>query len=260
MPRRRFYVPRDQIRNGVAILPPDQSHHLFNVLRLRPGDEVEVFDGEGINYAGEVSDAGPEIRIRKVIKEGEISPTKCRIILAPALIKPERFEWMLQKATELGVEEFIPLRTRYSETSISAERLDKRMERWRRIVRESSKQCRRLSLPKIRQPEEFENFINSGSSREYPKLMLDEKAPVSWALQVPWSDRVCLCIGPEGGWDRAEVAGAQKAGYHVFSLGDRILRSETAAIASVSIVQFLVGRRGQEESLRAPRLPEQGRK
>jgi len=258
MPRRRFYVPRDQIRNGVAILPPDQSHHLFNVLRLRPGDEVEVFDGEGVNYAGEVSDAGPEIRIRKVIKEGEISPAKCRIILAPALIKPERFEWMLQKATELGVEEFIPLMTRYSETSISAERLDKRMERWCRIVREASKQCCRLSIPNIRRPERFEDFLNSGRGRDGSKLMLYEKAAISRGLQVPQSGQVLLCIGPEGGWDREEVADAEKAGYDVFSLGDRILRSETAAIAAVSIVQFLGGRLGQEGFQPASRLPEQG--
>jgi 16S rRNA (uracil1498-N3)-methyltransferase len=258
MPRRRFYVPRDQIRNGVAILPPDQSHHLFNVLRLGPGDEVEVFDGEGTSYVGEVSNAGPEIRIHKAIPAAEVNSARCRIILAPALIKAERFEWMLQKATELGVEEFAPLITRHSEISIPADRLATRMERWRRIVREASKQCCRLSLPSIRQPERFEDFLNSGCGGDYPKLMLYEKAPISWGLQVPPSNQVYLCIGPEGGWDREEVADAEQAGYHVFSLGDRILRSETAAIASVSIVQFLVGRRGEECFSPAPQLPEQG--
>jgi 16S rRNA (uracil1498-N3)-methyltransferase len=258
MPRRRFYVPRDQIRNGVAILPPDQSHHLFNVLRLGPGDEVEVFDGEGTSYLGEVSDARPEIRIHKVIQAPDANSTKCRIILAPALIKAERFAWMLQKATELGVEEFVPLITSYSEISIPENRLAMRMERWQRIVREASKQCCRLSIPHIRQPERFEDFLNSGRGHVGPKLMLYEKASMSPGLQVPRSSQVLLCVGPEGGWDREEVADAEKAGYDVFSLGDRILRSETAAIAAVSIVQFLVGRLGKEGFQPASRLPEQG--
>jgi 16S rRNA (uracil1498-N3)-methyltransferase len=258
MPRRRFYVPRDQIRNGIAILPHDQFHHLRNVLRLGPGDEVEVFDGEGNGYIGEVSKTGPEILIRKGMPATATALSRCRIILAPALIKPERFEWMLQKATELGVEEFAPLITRHSEISIPADKLAGRMERWRRIVREASKQCCRLALPSLRQPEQFEDFLKSGCGEPCRKLILYEKAPVSRRLQVPQSTQVCLCIGPEGGWDREEVAGAEKAGYHVFSLGDGILRSETAAIASVSIVQYLIGSCGQEGLPPVSQLPEQG--
>jgi 16S rRNA (uracil1498-N3)-methyltransferase len=258
MPRRRFYVPRDQIRNGIAILPPDQSHHLFNVLRLGPGDEVEVFDGEGASYLGEVSAARPEIRINKVIQAPDANSAKCRIILAPALIKAERFEWMLQKATELGVEEFVPLVTGNSEILIPENRLATRMERWQRIVRESSKQCCRLSIPHIRQPERFEDFLNSGRGHDGPKLMLYEKASTSQGLQIRQSSQVLLCIGPEGGWDREEVADAEKAGYDVFSLGDRILRSETAAIAAVSIVQFLIGGLGKKGFQPVSRLPEPG--
>jgi 16S rRNA (uracil1498-N3)-methyltransferase len=256
MPRRRFYVPRDQIHDGVAILPPDQFHHLFNVLRLRPGDEVEIFNGEGTSYLGEVLGAGPEIRIQKETKSLEPNSSNCRIILAPALIKAERFEWMLQKSTELGVEEFAPLITRHSEILIPETKLAARMERWQRIAREAAKQCRRLSIPRIRQPERFEGFLNSGSDQKGAKLLLDEKAPISRRLQIAPSRQVFLCIGPEGGWDRQEVEDAEKAGYQVFSLGDWILRSETAAIAAVSIVHYLTGRFGRGESGPSSLLPE----
>ena len=101
--------------------------------------------------------------------------------------------------------------------------------------------------------------MRAGCSPHGSKWMLYEKAPVSGLLQVPHSDQVCLCIGPEGGWALEEVAVAREAGYHVFSLGGRILRSETAAIASVSIVQFLAGRRRDDEISPPTRLPEQGR-
>jgi len=244
MPRRRFFVPRDKIRNGVAILPPDQFHHLFNVLRIGPGDEIEIFDGEGASYLGEVSNIGPEIHVRKIIQAAGISSAGCHITLAIALIKAERFEWMLQKATELGVWEFAPLVTRHSEISISGTRLAARMERWRRIVREASKQCRRLNIPHICEPDRFENFLNSGRGQDFQKLMLYEKAPASRGLRISQSEQACLCIGPEGGWDQQEVADAEEVGYQIFSLGDRILRSETAAIAAVSIIQFLVGELG----------------
>jgi len=152
---------------------------------------------------------------------------------------------MLQKSTELGVDEFAPLITRYSEIFVSETKLASRMERWRRILREAAKQCRRRSIPRIRQPERFESFLNSGQDRHIPKLILDEKASTSHGLRIPDSNQVLLCIGPEGGWDRQEVEDAVSAGYDVFSLGDRILRSETAAIAAVSIVHYLAGGLGK---------------
>jgi 16S rRNA (uracil1498-N3)-methyltransferase len=244
MPRRRFYIPRDQIREGIAVLPPDQFHHLFNVLRLGPGDEVEIFDGEGTGYMGEVSGSGSEILIRGIMPASVIKPATCRLILAPALIKADRFEWVLQKATELGVQEFAPLKTRYCEISIPENKLAARMERWCRIVQEASKQCCRLSIPLIHPPVLFGEFLASKFGHDCTKLMLYEKAALSWGVRCPLSSLVLLCIGPEGGWDREEVANAEKAGYDVLGLGNRILRSETAALAAVSIIQFQAGELG----------------
>jgi 16S rRNA (uracil1498-N3)-methyltransferase len=244
MPRRRFYIPPDQIRDGIAVLPEDQSHHLFNVLRLKPGDEVEIFDGEGNGYFGEVAGSGREIKIRAPMPASQITAGKCRLILAPALIKADRFEWVLQKATELGVEEFTPLFTRFCEISIPETKIAARLERWRRIVREASKQCRRLSIPRIHPPVPFPHFLTSKLGQDCSKLMLYEKAMLPWDFQRSSLSRVLLCIGPEGGWDVKEVVNAEEAGYDILGLGSRILRAETAALAAVSIIQFQAGELG----------------
>jgi 16S rRNA (uracil1498-N3)-methyltransferase len=244
MPQRRFFVPRDQIHNGIASLPADQSHHLSHVLRLRPGDEVEIFDGEGAGYIGEVGASCSEIRIRKKSPASLVTPAKRHLMLAPALIKADRFEWILQKATELGVEEFAPLVTRFCDISIPENRLAARMDRWRRIVKEASKQCRRFSIPSIYTPMLFDDFLEAKCSQDCTKLLLYEKTSMPWNSQFSRSSRILLCIGPEGGWDRKEVAKAKEAGYDVFGLGNRILRSETAALAAVSIIQFQTGELG----------------
>ena len=137
MSRRRFFVPRDQIRDGRALLPADQAHHLRDVLRIRSGAEVELFDGEGSCYTGKVEIHRAEIRIVALRKTEPAENPWTRLILAPALIKSERFEWILQKATELGVREFIPLKTRFSDIRISDSKLEARLQRWQRVVREA---------------------------------------------------------------------------------------------------------------------------
>jgi 16S rRNA (uracil1498-N3)-methyltransferase len=236
MSRRRFYVPKESIREGYAVLPSRQAHHLRNVLRLGTGDAVEIFDGEGAGYAGEIELHGSEVFVRslKKIDPGE-SPV--RLILAPALIKAAKFELVLQKATELGVSGIVPLNTRFSDIRIPSEKIDSRMERWRRIVQEASKQCRRFAAPRIWEPLDFSEFLALEEFSSYRKLLLYEKAVEPWQAQGELSDEVVLCIGPEGGWEPGEVERAERAGFGIFSLGPWILRAETAAIAAVSILQ-----------------------
>ncbi len=238
MPRRRFFVPREQICDGIALLPQDQAHHLRTVLRLKPGDEVEVFDGEGTGYLGRVESCIPEVRIRLRDVAYRVEQPAARVSLAAALIKADRFEWLIQKATELGVEEIIPLRTRFCGIRVSPDRLDLRLERWHRIAREASKQCRRLSVPMVSQPREFGELLSSEHMSDNTRILFYEKASIPLSRAGALSGRILICTGPEGGWDPAEVDEASRAGFSIFRLGPHILRAETAAIAALAIVQF----------------------
>ena len=211
MTRKRFFVPRDSIRGGIATLPPDQAYHLRHVLRLGTGDVVEFFDGEGGRYIGEVELHGPEVWVRR-----------------------------LQKATELGVEEIIPLKTRFSDIRIPDSKIDIRLERWGRIVQEASKQCRRPTVPRVRKPIQFSDFLCLKELSASTRLLFFEKAADLPRLESVLSDRIVLCIGPEGGWDSNEIEQARETGYKTFSLGPWILRAETAALAAVSIIQFQI--------------------
>ena len=238
MTRRRFYVPRDSIQNGTAYLLPDQSHHLRDVLRLGAGETVEIFDGEGAGYTGEVAfrDSAAVInRLRQLPPE----PVGIPLILAAALIKPAKFEWILQKAAELGAREIIPVKTRRSEIQIPHNKFDSRCERWNRIVREASRQCGRFSAPKVRPPLDYSDMLQCEEFSGFRKLLFYENAAGLWRPEeIGATDGIVLCTGPAGGWEDDEIETARKAGYSIFSLGPWILRAETAAVAAVSIVQY----------------------
>jgi len=237
MSRRRFFVPADAVQNGIASLPPDQAHHLRDVLRLGSGEIVEIFDGAGHGYVGEVEIRDSRVSVRN-LQIVSVEAPKARLILAAALIRSAKFEWILQKATELGADEIIPLKTRFSEIDIPPGKITPRLERWDRIVREATKQCRRLTAPRVHVPRAFPDFLASEEFSSFPKYLFYEKASEPWRLDSDGLPHgVVLCIGPEGGWDNGEIERARDAGYRVSSLGPWTLRAETAAIAALSIVQ-----------------------
>jgi 16S rRNA (uracil1498-N3)-methyltransferase len=237
MSRKRFYVPRDSIRDGVAVLPPNQAHHLHNVLRMGSGDIVEIFDGEGNGFIGAVEMRGSDAIIRD-LKYMPFEKKPVAITLAAALVKSAKFEWMLQKTTELGIEEVIPLKTRFSEIQIPEGKVDSRVERWTRIAHEASKQCGRFAVPRVRRPVSFQDLLGIEEFAGCTKFLFYEKAGIYWKPeQIPFTERIVLAIGPEGGWDRDEIEQAAGAGFQIFSLGPLVLRAETAAIAAVSIMQ-----------------------
>jgi len=237
MSRRRFFVPPEQVCRGIAQLQPDQAHHLRHVLRLRAGTEVEIFDGTGRDYTGVIEFGGGVARI-VALHELEVRGCDGPILtLAVALIKSDRFELVLQKATELGVDAFVPLLTRHCKARLPALKIAPRLDRWKSIIREACKQCRRSTIPEIRAPLEFERWLDDDAYRGYERYLLHAEAPQP-PLVPPPAGRIILCIGPEGGWHEAEVAAAEKGGWKIFRLGDRIMRAETAAIAAAALFRF----------------------
>ena len=177
MSRRRFFVPGECIRDGVACLLSDQAHHLRNVLRLRAGDVVEIFDGKGSGYVGEVDFQETAVYIRG-LRSIATHESQVPVLLAASLIKSSKFEWILQKATELGVQEIIPLKTRRSDIEIPEGRIAGRLQRWDRIVMEASKQCRRSSAPRIQEPQAFPDFLSMQRSLHVPGLCCTKRLQI----------------------------------------------------------------------------------
>jgi 16S rRNA (uracil1498-N3)-methyltransferase len=239
MTRRRFYVPAQSISGDTALLQPEQAHHLRDVLRLAVGDTVELFDGRGNGYTGVVTDNSVEVRVGKLRPLASPVPQP-RLTIAIALIKSDRFEWMLEKATELGADEFIPLVTRFTGIRIPEQRLEGRLQRWERIVTEAARQCGRQDVPAVLPPLEFRRLLEAERLTRLARFILFEGAAQLLVPEYAESCGALLCIGPEGGWDQSEVDAAGSAGFRVFSLGQTVLRSETAAIAAVALFRFHV--------------------
>lgn len=236
MARRRFLV--DQIQNNNAELRGNTARHLARVLRAQPGQQYEISDGAQV-YLAEVSEISKDRVTFRVLEPVDAPPAAVRLTIFAALIKFDRFEWLVEKATELGVSAIVPVNTARSEKGLM-EAARKRSERWRRIACESSQQARRLQPPEISGPQEFRAAITAEAGIRY---FLEEQpgaTPLIVAVPAPEkrrpSDSVGLLIGPEGGWTDSERAEAAAAGWTPVSLGSAILRAETAGLAAAALL------------------------
>ena len=233
MARRRFFV--DAVRGGLAELRGDEARHLTRVLRAEAGVRYEISDNQSA-YLAEIAEARGNCVVFRVLEPIASPDLPVRITLVAALIKFDRFEWMIEKATELGVERILPVETARSEKGLF-EASGKRTERWIRIARESSQQSRRVRAPEILPAVRMEASLGVPVTYRY---WLEETSAPTLLRQVPASPQtdasVALFIGPEGGWTDAERTQAVAAGWQPVSLGPLVLRAETAAAAAIGIV------------------------
>jgi len=234
MARRRFFVP--QVRRGVAELTGDEAEHVVRVLRAEVGEVYEISDNNKL-YLAEIEVARKSLVSFKITEELSTPPPEAEIVLLAALIKFDRFEWIVEKATELGVTEIRPFEASRSERGLM-QAAAKRRHRWEKIAQESSQQAKRAHLPVIAEALPFRESLAFNADL---KLMLDEdsRLPI-WQLFPPTknlTDRIALLLGPEGGFTDEERDAAHAAGWQSCSLGGTILRAETAAAAGVSIIK-----------------------
>jgi 16S rRNA (uracil1498-N3)-methyltransferase len=238
MARRRFFV--DALRNGVAELHGEDARHLTRVLRVEPGQQYEVSDNQAA-YLAEIAEARGERVVFRIIEALPAPHPVVVITLLASIIKFDRFEWIVEKSTELGVERIIPVVATRTEKGLF-DASGKRTERWLRIARESSQQSRRVRMPAILPALRFDRAI--AESAEY-RCFLDEgfqgevQAPPLLATlpaQRTAADRIAVLLGPEGGWTDAERQSAMASGWLAASLGPQILRAETAAVAALAIL------------------------
>jgi len=237
MARRRFFV--HSVRGDRAELTGEAAKHLRQVLRAERGQVFEISDNQNV-YLAEIQGFGKDQVHFRVLEKLAPVAVPVRVRLLVSLIKFDRFEWVLEKSVELGVEAIIPVSSERSGKGLDLAAW-KRLERWRRIVLESSQQARRAHLPEVSLPLEFERAINLEGKYRY---FLDEQSATAQPILAylpdaclrTSSDIVCILLGPEGGWTEQERARAAAAGWMPVSLGPQVLRAETAAIAALAIV------------------------
>jgi 16S rRNA (uracil1498-N3)-methyltransferase len=232
MARRMFYV--DEVRGGKASLRGETAQHLRKVLRVETGQQFEISDGARI-YLAAVEEFGKDLVEFRVMEEIAREPAPARVHLLVSLIKFDRFEWILEKATELGVERVTPVYAMRSEKGLD-QAAAKRMERWRKIVHEAGQQSRRVAPPVVEAAAGLEEALRASAGIRW---FLDEDGrarPLLEGLPATRSreDEIALLAGPEGGWDPREREAAEQAGWLRVSLGPQILRAETASIAALA--------------------------
>jgi 16S rRNA (uracil1498-N3)-methyltransferase len=254
MQRRRFYAPPEQADGTFVTLSRDETHHLLRVVRMRPGDEAFVFDGRGREFKCSLSGVESDrarLRILDALAGEVESPLD--LTLAQSLARGEKFDLIVQKATELGVRRIIPIVTEHGDVRLSDEKASKRLERWKRVSLEALKQSGRRSLVEIGEPVALNSFLDATraetserdmTSRHPAVLVFSERggAAANDALDgVSIESGVIILIGPEGGWSDGELALFGERGIRAVTLGPRVLRTETAAIVAIALIQQALG-------------------
>lgn len=233
----RFFLPPDAIHGSQVQFSPDQARQLRSVLRLSAGDEVEALDGRGTAHRVELQHIGKSQAFGRILKtELAGGEPAGELVLCQSIIRGDRFESVLQKGVELGVTRFQPMLTRRTMRTTPG---DSKWQRWQRIIQEAAEQCGRGCLPALAAPIPFAQALaERRGTTLFPAVSATR--PLSAALaQAAWP--VTLFIGPEGGFDPAEVELARLAGIEPVGLGPRILRTETAAFLLLSLVSAALG-------------------
>lgn len=242
---RRFFVSRDAFSEETAVITGSDAHHIRNVLRLKCGDRIRVFDGSGLEYVATISsmtDTCVELRLGEKINSAEESPF--RLSIGQALLKAQKMDFIVQKMTELGVFALYPFTCERSIPTGDIKKLSHKKNRWEKIAIEAAKQCNRHILPVIHDVQHLTSILADCQKNDL-KIMLWEKVSDNnlkgVLTQAPAPEKVCVLIGPEGGFSSREAEEAVRAGFIPVGLGRRVLRAETATLAIISIIQYELG-------------------
>jgi len=234
----RFFTEQDLQAGHACSLDPAASHYIARVLKLRPGDPLVLFNGDGADYAGVLSQSGRaecRVEIRSRLPAAPESPLQ--VTLVQGISRGERMDLTLQKATELGVAAIQPLVTERVEVRLLGERLDKRMAHWLSVIRSACEQCGRARVPALFAPVEWPDW--AARPAMHPRFVLDPEGDRAISGLVLQPGVIEVAVGPEGGFSAAELA--QLGTVERVRIGPRVLRTETAGPAALAILQALAG-------------------
>jgi len=228
------------LSSGMRTELDDQAFaHLIRVLRMNDGDPVRLFKGDGHEYAGQLCDVqkkSASVLVGDILRSEADTPLKLQ--LGQVVSKGDRMDFTIQKATELGISDITPLWSERCEVRLKGERLDKKMEHWQKVAISACEQSGRNRIPTIHQPQYFADWAKNNNADVRLLLHPHRQKPLR---DYPQPASVALLVGPEGGFSEQEVEMAMSSGFAGLTLGPRILRTETAALAALSVFQFQWG-------------------
>jgi len=236
----RIFVDTPLAEGQRLSLPPDAAHRVAAVLRLRPGDQVQLFDGGGGSHAARILSAGRrEVLVELGPRRSPEWESPLTVTLAQGISRGQKMDYTLQKAVELGAARLVPLMTEHGNVRLDGPRAAARMLHWRNVIIAACEQCGRDRLPELHAPIAFADWL---AEREpATTLLLDPDATLGLSAIDPAPTALCLLAGPEGGLSKTEVKLARAGGCIAVRLGPRVLRTETAAVAALAACQTLWG-------------------
>jgi 16S rRNA (uracil1498-N3)-methyltransferase len=236
----RFFISPAQAQGSVVAITGEDLRHIRTVLRKRPDDLLTLLDGQGMEYTARIAEVRKDEIVTEIIERTRRELTRPRIILGQGFPKSDKMDWIVQKATELGVASIVPIITERTVMKVKDE--GKRVSRWEKIAREAAMQSNRPDIPEIGAVRTFDDFLGTLASGPRTLLIIpweEGTTPIKRVLRSlgEWESVVVL-IGPEGGFSEDETGLARTRGFQPVSLGPRILRTETAAVASLSMIGY----------------------
>jgi 16S rRNA (uracil1498-N3)-methyltransferase len=235
-PNTDFSSPQITIRNSAEI------HHLKNVLRLKKGDRIEIFDGKGLEILGVIEQLDEASAVISVVSRRQEQTGAARIVLACAIPKKAKFESIIEKATELGVDEIIPMQTTRTEVIVQGDRKEKKNARYQTVAVNAAKQSGRSVVPKVASITAFKDVLAQAGEDTVKLLpcLVGERKSLRQALEGLKNPRILFLIGPEGDFTLQEVDAALKADFIPVTLGDTTLKVDTAAITVVAFARMFL--------------------
>jgi 16S rRNA (uracil1498-N3)-methyltransferase len=244
----RFYISPNNWNPGAVTLAGPEAHHARDVLRMRAGEKLVLFNGQGREITAEILDlSGDEIRLRK-LHEAETPPLQCRIVLGQAIPKGRNMELIVQKAVEIGAAEIAPIISDRTIVQVDSESAALKQTKWQQIVIEAAKQCGQNWLPRVHTPRKLAELFSLASEESFDLRLIGSLQPDAQHLKKVLANylsehqqrprTVLMLIGPEGDFTPAELSLARRYGCQPITLGPIILRVETAAIYCLSILSY----------------------
>lgn len=237
----RVYVNQALAAGTEFALPEDAFRHLVQALRMRPGDTFIAFNGQGGEYSASLVDVGKRAASARIEAHHAVErESPLQLTLAQCVSKGDRMDYTIQKAVELGISRIVPLLSSRSVVRLDGDRWERKTEHWQGVIASACEQSGRTRLPLLEAPQDLNRWLDAprGAALE---LTLDPKAAHSLRSLAPPSGAVTLLVGPEGGLSDAEIEHAQRSGFSGLRIGPRVLRTETAGVATLAAIQSLWG-------------------
>ncbi len=237
----RFFVQKSAIKGKNIMVDGEEAHHILDVMRLKELDKVVTFDGTGMEYVGFIKEIKRKNLVIEIVETRTPSNKgSSKVTLIQAIPKKDKMDYIAEKATELGVFSIVPVATKRTIPDWDEAKRNANVERWRKIAQEASKQCGRSDIPEIDGIVDFTESVRGANKYDLALIaaLSDEAVPIKDILRDFKGGRVAIAIGPEGDFTPDEIKLARESGFKLVSLGPRVLKSDTAGLAMLAILNY----------------------